>query len=194
MNKPLASILSSGAGLALAGALAWGLHGCGIEDSRLAKQDVKDLASEGHHHGGPDAEMGTIPPETTSAGATTATPPSDATGGSPAGQISPDVTASSDITVEITENGFNGQPSGVEIRIKKGSHVRMKFVNKDPTGDNTHIIGFAGLDLPQLELSGATPSATVEFDAKSTGRFGFSCHNQWCTIHQKLQRGKIVVE
>jgi hypothetical protein len=51
-----------------------------------------------------------------------------------------------------------------------------------------------GVNVPETELSAAFPTGTVEFTPSSVGRSGFSCQNQWCTIHPKLKGTLVVVE
>lgn len=181
-------------GYALAVAALTAAPACGLEDAPLARIDVADFQAvdssehEGHQIAGSGPDVQAAQPSA----------PTAPTGEQPAaGQPAPSAAAagptSSDITVEITSNGFGGVPKGFTLTVKRGSRVRIKFVNSDTTGDNVHIIAFSGLSLPETELSAAKPSGTVEFSADTPGRYGFSCQNQWCTIHPKL-KGTLIVE
>lgn len=184
--------------LALSGAVLAIAPACGLEDAPLGKVDISDLQSATETAVLPSAEeQSNVNAAQTSQAVQQSAVPAATTSPSPSTQQTPAPAAgsssSTDVTVEITDNGLGGQSGRLTLTLKKGSKYRIKLVNNDSTGDNVHIISFSGLNLPEIQLNAATPTAIVDLSADVPGRYGFSCENQWCTIHPKM-RGTLVIE
>lgn len=96
------------------------------------------------------------------------------------------------IRIEITDNGFNGQPDST-IEVEQGKLVELTFVfaQKSALGDS-HIIMLKGYGLETPEVNYYKPEATLKFMADKPGTFELTCDLD-CEIHDKLKRAHLKV-
>jgi len=87
-------------------------------------------------------------------------------------------------TVEIKLNASNFEFDQKEIKVKKGSTVKLSFTNKQ---------GMHDIAIPDLKVKAAKAGTPVEFVADKAGTFEFKCDFVCGTGHDQM-KGKIIVE
>ncbi len=98
------------------------------------------------------------------------------------------------IRVEITDQGFNGQPGDFNIEVEQGQLVELTFVfaETENVGDQ-HVIKLEGYNLETDAIDYYHREGTLKFTAGKPGTFGFTCVIM-CSIHEFLQNGHLVVK
>ncbi|MBI4494632.1 MAG: Ig-like domain repeat protein [Chloroflexi bacterium] len=95
--------------------------------------------------------------------------------------------------IEITENGFNGQPD-FNLELEQGKTVELTFVFVQKAAlEDVHIVVLKGYGLETPEISYYNKEATLKFVADKPGTFELTCDLD-CEIHDKLKRAHLKVK
>lgn len=93
------------------------------------------------------------------------------------------------LRVEITDQGFNGNPGELDLQVEPGSLVELTFVwAHQGYSREEHIISLEGYKLETEKLNAQHRESTLKFIADKPGTFNFKCDIE-CELHNYLQRG-----
>lgn len=98
------------------------------------------------------------------------------------------------IEIVVSEDGFNGEPGPLELKLSEGQPVELRFIYGDSAHghENRHVIEIEGLGLSTGTLDAEQPERVIRFTPTKSGIFKFRCV-YLCHGHASLQGGRLRV-